>query len=435
MTVTGAAGLDARDAALVAAEVGAAVAWLWDHAAADPRAVGFGQVLDRDDRPTVTSIAATGFALAAWCVGLERGLLRRDEVVARTRGALRGLAALPHRDGFMVHFAELGTLARHGRSEFSTIDTGLALDGAVVAAQVLSDPEITERTADLLARVDWAGAVHHREGRALLHMARVDDAGDDYGRGADSDGWVGAWDMTAEQLTLYVLAAGDPAMPAELARALWAGFERPVGEYRGHRCVYEWGGTLFVYHFPHAFWPFGRDPQGTDWWANSGAATAANHAWCADNAASYPTFAAGLWGTSAGLGPWGYVVNGAEPARPPSPHCDGTVPPASLMGALPWCPQEATRALRRLAVEHRAAWSDRHGWADGVNLGAGATPAGREGTVPGTWYAPVRYGINKGVSALLGAAALGSTLVWDAYGSHPWTSRGIAALGLQRAGG
>lgn len=425
----------ADDAALIAAEVDAAIHWTWDHAIGDRGSPGFGQVLDRDDRPGVVSIAATGFALAAWCVGLERGLLRRDEVVARTRGALRGLSLLPHRGGFMVHFADAQALGRHGRSEYSTIDSGLALDGAVVAAQLLDDPEVTRLTDELLARVDWVGAVHHRDGRALLRMARVDSTKDDYGRGADAEGWVGAWDMTAEQLTLYVLAAGDPGVPADLARALWAGFERPAGQYRGHRCVYEWGGTLFVYHFPHAFWPFGRDPQGTDWWANSGAATAANHAWCADNAASYPTFAAGLWGTAAGLGPWGYVVNGAEPARPPSPHCDGTVPPASLMGALPWCPQEGVAALRQLRAEHPAAWHDRYGWSDGVNLGAGDAPPGREGTMPGAWYAPARYGINKGASALLGAAALGSTLVWDAYGSHPWTARGIAALGLERAGG
>lgn len=426
--------VDAEAAALVAAEVDAAVGWLWDRATADPEAPGYGQVFDRDDRPGVSSVAATGFALAAWCVGLERGLLRRDEVVARVRGVLRGLAALPHRDGLMVHFADALTLQRHERSEYSTIDTGLALDGAVVAASVLADPEIAERTDELLARTDWAGAVHHRDGRTLLHMARVDDAGDSYGDGADPDGWVGAWDMTAEQLTLYVLAAGHPDVPAELARELWTGFARPVGEYGGHRCVYEWGGTLFVYHFPHAFWPFGVDPQGVDWWANSGAATAANHAWCADRADVFPTFAAGLWGTAAGLGPWGYVVNGAEPARPPSPHCDGTIPPASLMGALPWCPDQAVAGLRRLQAEFPEAWDPRYGWPDGVNLGAGEAPAGREGTVGGRWHAPARFGINKGVSALLGAAALGSSLVWDAYGSHPWTARGIAALGLTRAG-
>lgn len=421
------------DRAFIEAEVDGSIRWLWDHATADPDVAGFGQVLDRDDDPGVTSTAATGFALAAWCLGIERGLLERERVVARIRGALRGLLELPHSGGLMVHFADAVTLERRGRAEYSTIDTVLALDGAVVASQVLADPEVNELAETLLARVDWNAAVHERDGATLLRMARVDSRADDYGGHADADGWVGAWDMAAEQLTMYVLAAGHPDVDAATARALWAGFDRPVGSYAGHTCVYEPGGTLFVYHFPLAFWPFGRDPQGLDWWANARQASLANAAWCAARADRYPTFAGGLWGTAAGLGPWGYVVNGAEPAQPPAPHCDGTIPPASLVGALPLATAEAGAALRVLRDRHPGAWDERYGLCDGVNLGAGASPDGEHGTVATPWYAPARFGLNKGVSALLGSAALGSTLVWDAYGSHPWTARGIEVLGVHRA--
>ena len=419
--------------AFVRAEVDASIRWLWDHSTADPAVPGFGQVLDRDDH-AVTSTAATGFALAAWCVGIERGLLDATDVVGRVRGALRGLLALPHSGGLMVHFADATTLARQGRAEYSTIDTTLALDGAVVASQALADDEVSELTTQLLERVDWNAAVHRRGDATLLRMARVDSREDDYGDHADDDGWVGAWDMTAEQLTTYVLAAGHPDVPGDVARALWAGFDRPVGSFAGHPCVHEPGGTLFVYHFPLAFWPIGTDPQGTDWWANARQASLANAAWCDAHAERYPTFADGLWGTAAGLGPWGYTVNGAQPARPPAPHCEGTIPPASLMGALPLCPDEAGSALAVLRDRHPGAWNERYGLADGINLGAGAAPPGEQGTVPLPWYAPARFGLNKGVSALLGAAALGSTLVWDAFGSHPWTARGIEVLGLTRAG-
>lgn len=426
--------LDPALRGFVEAEVDSSIRWLWDHATADPGVPGFGQVLDRDDVPGVTSTAATGFALAAWCVGLERGLLGREEVIERVRGALRGLLALPHSGGLMVHFADATTLARQGRAEYSTIDTVLALDGAVVAARVLDDPAVTERTEQLLARVDWNAAVHERDGATLFRMARVDDRADDYGAHADDDGWVGAWDMTAEQLTMYVLAAGHPDVDGDRARALWAGFDRPVGSFDGHACVYEPGGTLFVYHFPLAFWPFGLDPQGTDWWSNARSASLANAAWCASRADAYPTFADGLWGNAAGLGPWGYVVNGAEPARPPGPRCDGTIPPASLLGALPLCPEQAGEALRALRDRHPDAWDERYGLCDGVNLGAGDVAHEEDhGRTPGAWYSPARFGLNKGVSALLGSVALGSTLVWDAYSAHPWTARGLDVLGLRRA--
>lgn len=417
--------------ALVSAEVDASIRWLWEHSTAHPDVPGHGQVLDRDDRPDITSTAATGFALAAWCLGVERGLLERDAVLARVRGALRGLLTLDSAGGLLVHFADPVTLRRHGRAEYSTIDTALALDGAIVAAGYLADPEVDRLTDDLLRRVDWNALVHRRGDRTLFRMARVDSADDDYGSHADADGWVGAWDMTAEQLTLYLLAAGHPEVDPDTARALWVGFDRPVGEFAGHRCVHEPGGTLFTYHFPLAFWPFGRDPQGTDWWHNAAEASAASAAWCAAQADRFPTFAAGIWGPAAGLGPWGYVVNGAEPATA-EPHCDGTVPPASLLGALPLVPELAGPALLRLAG-HRALWDDRYGFGDGINLGAGQAVEDLRGTVPGEWCAQARFGLNKGVSALLGAAALGSTLVWDHYGDHPWIRRGVEVLGLRPA--
>ena len=371
--------------------------------------------------------------MAAWCIGVERGVLDPDAVTQRARGAVNALALLEHRAGLMVHFADALTGVRHGASEYSTIDTAIAVNGAVVAAQVCADAELSRMTEQLLARAAWTEVVHQSEGKTLLHMARVDRREDDYGAGADEEGWVGAWGMTAEQLTIYVLAAGHPDVDPATARALWQGFERPTGSFAGHTCVHEPGGTLFVYHFPQAFWPFGIDPEGLNWWHNAREASAANRAWCLSFAHRYPSFAAGLWGTAAGLGPWGYVVNGAQPATPPSPHCDGTVPPASLMGALPFLPEQAGAALSLLRGKHPLAWDERYGWCDGINLGAGPAKTGDEGTVPRPWYAPARFGLNKGVSALLGAAALGSTLVWDAYESHPWTARGIDVLGLGRA--
>lgn len=225
--------------------------------------------------------------------------------------------------------------------------------------------------------------------------------------------------MTAEQLPMYLLAAGHPAVPQELAQALWRGVDKPVGAYGGHECVYEPGGTLFTYHFPLAFYPFQRvrDLDGRNWWANAREASLASKAWCADQAGTWRTFAAGLWGPAAGLGPHGYVVNGARPSAH-EPRCDGTVPPVSLFGALPLAPDEVSPALRRLRDEHPGAWN-RWGATDGVNL---------ERDEP--WYAAPRYGLNKGATALLGATALGSTLVWDAFAGHPWIARGAEKLGF-----
>jgi hypothetical protein len=403
---------------LTAKEVDASVRWLWEHAT--PDGPGCGLVLDRDDLPGVATVAATGFALAAWCIGVERGVLRRNGVLERVRGTLRTLEeSVPHRNGFLAHFVDAGTGQRQGRSEYSTIDTALALCGAVAAASFLRDADIDARLERLLARIDWHWLTAEQNGRTVLRMAWVSDREDDYADGADEAGFVSAWSMTAEQLTMYLRAAGHPDVPEELARRLWRGFDKPVGSYGGHECVYEPGGTLFTYHFPLAFYPFQRvrDSDGRDWWRNAREASLASRAWCADQADRWKTFAAGLWGPAAGLGPHGYVVNGARPSAR-EPHCDGTVPPVSLFGALALAPAEVSPALRVLRDEHPGAWNE-WGAADGVNL---------EGDEP--WYAPPRYGLNKGATALLGAAALGSTLVWDAFSAHPWVARGAAKLGF-----
>jgi len=408
---------DIRD--LTEEEVDASIRWLWRFST--PSGAGTGLVLDKDDLPDVATVAATGFALAAWCVGVDRGILDRGEVLDRVRGTVRTLEqTVPEKNGFLAHFVDAATGERQGRSEYSTIDTTLALCGAVVAASFLDDPDVTAAVDRMLERIDWDWITTVDDsGRTLVRMAWVASATDDYADGADGDGFVSQWDMTAEQLPMYLLAAGHPGVTAERAQALWDGFDKPVGEYGGHECVYERAGTLFVYHFPLAFYPFQRvrDRDGRDWWANAREASLANKAWCADQAARSKTFAAGLWGPAAGEGPSGYVVNGARPAGH-EPRWDGTVPPVSLFGALALAPEEVAPALRVLRDEHPGAWNE-WGATDGVNL---------EGDEP--WYAGPRYGLNKGATAVLGAAALGSTVVWDAFARHPWIARGVDKLGF-----
>lgn len=406
---------------LTSREVDACVRWLWQFSTPSGDATGL--VLDRDDLPDVATVAATGFALAAWCIGVERGILDREEVRERVRRTLHTLEhTVPHHRGFLAHFVDAHSGERQGRSEYSTIDTALALCGAAVADRFFGDPDISATVNRLLLRVDWNWITETQpDGRTVLRMAWVANRDDDYAEGADESGFVSAWNMTAEQLPMYLLAGGHPEVEAKRVQALWSGFDKPIGTYGGHTCVYEPGGTLFTYHFPLAFYPFHRvrDRDGRDWWENAREATLASKAWCADHT-EWKTFAAGLWGPSAGLGPDGYVVNGARPARH-EPRADGTVPPVSLFGALPLAPEEVSPALRALRDDHPGAWNE-WGATDGVNL---------EGNEP--WYAAPRYGLNKGATALLGAAALGSTLVWDAFSSHPWIARGSEALQLSPA--
>src|SRR3954452_20438324 len=74
------------------------------------------------------SIAATGMALAAWTVGVERGYVSRAQAAAWTLAALRFFsgsrqgteADATGYQGFYYHFLDMATGARAWRCELST---------------------------------------------------------------------------------------------------------------------------------------------------------------------------------------------------------------------------------------------------------------------------------------------------------------------------
>ena len=76
------------------------------------------------------SIAAVGFTLAAYPVGVERGLLTRAEAVGRTLVTLRFFRTSPQGtkpdaagyQGFYYHFLDMQSGRRVGQCELSTVD-------------------------------------------------------------------------------------------------------------------------------------------------------------------------------------------------------------------------------------------------------------------------------------------------------------------------
>ena len=89
-----------------------------------------------------SSIAAVGFALAAYAAGAERRFLTRAEAIKRVLATLRFFWDSPQgedRDasgykGFFYHFLDMETGRRAWESELSTIDTTFLLAGALAAA-------------------------------------------------------------------------------------------------------------------------------------------------------------------------------------------------------------------------------------------------------------------------------------------------------------
>jgi hypothetical protein len=156
--------IDAADTALLDDLEHRTFEFFWHNA--NPRN---GLVADRAPTPAFSSIAAVGFALTAYPVGVERGYVTRSEARQRVLTTLRFFRDAPAGDqnagvtgykGFYYHFLDMQTGLRFQDTELSTIDTALLLGGVLFCSAYFdgADPEELEvrQLADtLLGRAEW----------------------------------------------------------------------------------------------------------------------------------------------------------------------------------------------------------------------------------------------------------------------------------------
>src|SRR5439155_15309303 len=96
-----------------------------------------------DSSQAPASIAATGFALTAWCIADQRGWLPTGEARRRVLTTLEFVAKqVPHQRGWLYHFIDSRKGERVWNCEASTIDTALFLQGALGAREYFKDPAI-----------------------------------------------------------------------------------------------------------------------------------------------------------------------------------------------------------------------------------------------------------------------------------------------------
>ncbi|HEX8683816.1 MAG TPA: glucoamylase family protein [Ardenticatenaceae bacterium] len=383
----------------------------------DPASKGFGLTVDSTKAPHIASIAATGFTLSAWVIGVERGYMSYEKARDITRRTLDTLLhRTSHHRGFFAHFLEMASGERRGKCEYSTIDTSLCLNGVITVGAYFQDAEISEMAQELLDRVDWDFIIFEKDGKTLFRMSYNPDKGGDYVEGAP--GFISQWDMAAEQKMMYFQAA--PRLDPTVARKLYAGFRRDTGSYKGEPIIFNPGGTLFAYLFSEAWFDAARymDPDGVDWFENTRRAILANRAFCLEHASEFKTYGENSWGASAGDSPWGYDVSGAPPSfHEPEPN--GTVSIYSAIASLPFTPELVLDMMRHLYQNHPQSWGP-YGFYDAYNLDA--SPA---------WYSHSLYGIDKGCSMLMIENYL-SGLIWDVYTNSATIQKALSTLGFTK---
>jgi hypothetical protein len=377
---------------------------------------------DRWPTKSFSSVAAVGFALTAYPIGVEHGWIARDAARDRVLTTLRFFWNAPQGSqgtkvtgyhGFFYHFLDMETGYRFDRVELSTIDTALLLAGALTCRQYFDrddagDREVRALADSLYGRVDWQWASN---GTPVVNMGwRPDSAPNQDARGFNISSWRG-YD---EGMLLYVLALGSPTHPID--PDAWTEWTRTYEWDRFYGQEYVQFAPLFGHQYSHIWIDF-RNVQddymrgrGIDYFENSRRATLAHRAYAIADPSGWRGYDANAWGLSASDGPLDstLTVDGRSRtfhtywARGVATHeirDDGTLVPTAAGGSIALAPEVVVPALVSMRRAYGDALFGRYGFFDAFNptLRTPGPPLHHGRIVAGlAWFDTDYLGIDQG---------------------------------------
>ena len=396
-----------------------------------------------------SSIAAIGFGLTAYGIGVERGYVTRDQAVQRTLATLRFLEGAPQGSraegmtgyhGFFYHFLDLKTGARFADwVELSSVDTALLL-GGVLFSQSYFDQKTPEETeirhlADTIyRRVEWPWM----QVRApLISMGWM-----------PKQGYIPYdWQGYNEGMLIYVLALGSPTQGVGTdAWTAWTkSYERAWGTFQQQE--YLGFAPLFGHQYSHVWIDFCgiqdayMRERGFDYFENSRRATYAQRAYAIANPMGWKLYGENVWGLTASDGPAGtqqdyagtprafrhYSARGAGLA---DAFDDGTIAPTAAAASLPFAPEIVIPAVEEMRNQFGEQIYATYGFLDAFNPSfTYDVPLKTGHLIPGFgWVSSDYIGIDQGpIIAMI--ENYRDDFIWKVMRKNPYIRRG-----LQRAG-
>ena len=399
-----------------------------------------GQTPDRYPTRHFTSIAATGFGLPVYIVGVENGYIGRAEAVQRVWHALEWLWQSPQGTdstgmtgyrGFYYHFLHYRTGERYKEVELSTIDTGLLMAGILAVQSYFDGDNDTEHRIRALAdslflRVEWDWAM---DGQDHLSMGWHPESG-----------FIPAkWTGYNEAMILLIMALGSPTHPI------------PLNSWEKWCDSYEWKefygrehvnfSPLFGHQYSHMFIDFREitDPymkeKGIDYFENSRRATLGNRDYCIDNPKGFRGYSEDIWGLTACDGPANEThVIGSDTLRFRKYHArgasalrindDGTIAPTAAGGSIPFAPELCIRALHHMKQTFGERLYQEYGFKDAFNL----TYTFAEGQADG-WFDVDYIGIDQG-PIIIQLENHQTGLIWDLMKRNKYIVNGLIRAGF-----
>jgi hypothetical protein len=408
-----------------------------------------GMVPDRWPSRPFASIAAIGFGLTAYGVGVERAYITREQGRERTANTLRFLWQAPQGPGttgiagyrgFYYHFLNMETGLRNLTTELSTIDTALLLAGVLFAQSYFdgNDPAETEIRAladSIYLRVEWP-------------YFQTDERGITMAWRPEPERLFGParWNGYDESMILHVLALGSPTHPA--GPEIWDHYTSSYdwGEFYGQEHLAFT--PLFGHQYSHV-WIDYRGIQdefmrekGIDYFENSRRATLAQRAYAQDNPDEWTGYGGDIWGLTASDGPRDTLVtvDGRERrfhgywARGASMNAirdDGTLVPTAAGGSIPFAPEITIPALMAMKERYGDHLYQQYGFLDAFNPTFDLAIETRRGdVVPGIgWFDDDYLGIDQGPIVLM-IENHRTGVIWETMKKNQYIVRGLCRMGF-----
>ena len=397
-----------------------------------------GLVVDKTEENCPASIAATGMALAAYPVAVERGYITRDLAIRLTLAALRFFRDSPQGPepdatgykGFYYHFLDMKSGRRAWKCELSTIDTSLLLAGALTSLayfdrETSDEKEIRDTADGLYRRVDWQWAL---DGTETVTQGWTPE-----------DGFYAYhWQGYDEGMLLYILGLGSPTHP--LPESCFRGWS---ASYWWRNCFdvdYLYAGPLFTHQLSH-IWIDVRGVQdefmrnkGIDYFENSRRATLVQQRYAIENDHKFNGYSENCWGVTAsdGPGPATRNVNGIDRTFyeyvgrgvPDGPD-DGTLAPWVVAASLPFAPNIVLPSLDYYINKVKLTELNPYGFKATFNPTFPTNPVSAYG-----WISPWHYGIDQGPVVLM-TENYRSGMLWELMRKCPYAIDGLRRADFQ----
>lgn len=395
-----------------------------------------GLVKDRSASWAPASIAAIGFALPSYAIGVERGWISRDEAANITLTILKFfLNSVQSPDtnvtgyqGFYYHFLRMNSGTREWNCELSTVDTGLLMMGIIFSRSYFNqnneeENEIREIASALIKRMNWDFFLMPETGNHpnSISMGWTPE------HGLHDMGWVGY----NEALFLYILAAGSGMTNAETAFGEWLKHYDWRTPYPGlsHAAF----PPLFGHQFSFCFIdPIGLTDKfmrekGIDYFENSRRATYVQRQYAIDNPHGWVGYDSLCWGISASDGPTekynfddkeflGYAGRGTS-GPDLNYFDDGTIAPYAAISSIVFAPEIVIPTINFFNDKYgKNLWSS-YGYLDAFNP-----------TV--NWFNKEYIGIDQG-PILLMIENFRSGLIWKFMMKDEVIRIGLKRLGFE----